>query len=25
VPWWPWASLVRVLRVLPPRLTKPFA
>ncbi|GAT12138.1 SDR family oxidoreductase [Mycolicibacterium novocastrense] len=25
VPWWPWAPLVRVLRVLPPRLTKPFA
>ncbi|KUI43958.1 oxidoreductase [Mycobacterium sp. IS-1590] len=25
VPWWPWAPLVQVLRVLPPRLTKPFA
>ena len=25
VPWWPWAPLVQLLRVLPPRLTKPFA
>lgn len=25
VPPWPWAPLVRLLRVLPPRLTKPFA
>lgn len=25
VPTWPWAPLVRLLRVLPPRLTKPFA
>ncbi|SPM30907.1 NADP-dependent 3-hydroxy acid dehydrogenase YdfG [Mycobacterium terramassiliense] len=25
VPWWPWAPLVQLLRVLPPRLTKLFA
>lgn len=25
VPWWPWAPLVQLLRVLPPRLTKIFA
>ncbi|GFG55755.1 short chain dehydrogenase [Mycolicibacterium agri] len=25
VPWWPWAPLVQLLKVLPPRLTKPFA
>ena len=25
VPWWPWAPLVQLMRVLPPRLTKPFA
>ncbi|MGE2723511.1 SDR family oxidoreductase [Mycolicibacterium pulveris] len=25
VPWWPWAPLVQLLRILPPRLTKPFA
>ena len=25
VPWWPWAPLVELLKVLPPRLTKPFA
>ncbi|OHV04312.1 SDR family oxidoreductase [Mycobacterium talmoniae] len=25
VPAWPWAPLVQLLRVLPPRLTKPFA
>jgi short-subunit dehydrogenase len=25
VPPWPWAPLVQLLRVLPPRLTKPFA
>lgn len=25
VPWWPWAPLVQLLRVLPPRFTKPFA
>jgi short-subunit dehydrogenase len=25
VPAWPWAPLVALLRVLPPRLTKPFA
>lgn len=25
VPRWPWAPLVQVMRVLPPRLTKPFA
>lgn len=25
VPWWPWAPLVQVMRVLPPRLTKAFA
>lgn len=25
VPWWPWAPLVQVLRVLPPPLTKLFA
>ena len=25
VPWWPWAPLVQVMRVLPPRLTKWFA
>ncbi|MGV0852084.1 SDR family oxidoreductase [Mycolicibacterium phlei] len=25
VPWWPWAPLVQVMRLLPPRLTKPFA
>jgi short-subunit dehydrogenase len=24
VPWWPWAPLVQVMRVLPPRLTKLF-
>ncbi|KUH92678.1 SDR family oxidoreductase [Mycobacterium sp. IS-3022] len=25
VPWWPWAPLVQLMRVLPPRLIKPFA
>ena len=25
VPWWPWAILVQLLRVLPPQLTKPFS
>jgi hypothetical protein len=25
VPAWPWAPLVQLLRLLPPRLTKPFA
>ncbi len=25
VPWWPWAPLVQLLRILPPRLTTPFA
>jgi short-subunit dehydrogenase len=25
VPWWPWAPLVQVMRVLPPRLAKLFA
>lgn len=25
VPWWPWAPLVQLMRVLPPRLTKMFA
>lgn len=25
VPWWPWAPLVQVMRVLPPRLTRLFA
>ena len=25
VPWWPWSLLVQVLKLLPPRLTKPFA
>lgn len=25
VPWWPWAPLVQVMRLLPPRLTKAFA
>src|SRR6201991_361051 len=25
VPFWPWAPLVQLLKVLPPRLTKPFA
>ncbi|MCV7102584.1 SDR family oxidoreductase [Mycobacterium palustre] len=25
VPWWPWAPLVQLMRVLPPPLTKPFA
>jgi short-subunit dehydrogenase len=25
VPWWPWAPLVQVMRVLPPPLTKWFA
>lgn len=25
VPWWPWAPLVRLMRVLPPPLTKRFA
>ena len=25
VPWWPWAPLVQLLKVLPPRMTKPFA
>jgi short-subunit dehydrogenase len=25
VPWWPWAPLVQVLKLLPPRLAKPFA
>ena len=25
VPWWPWAPLVQLLKVLPPRLAKPFA
>jgi hypothetical protein len=25
VPFWPWAPLVALLKVLPPRLTKPFA
>jgi short-subunit dehydrogenase len=25
VPWWPWAPLVQVMRVLPPRLAKRFA
>ncbi|KUH86130.1 MULTISPECIES: SDR family oxidoreductase [unclassified Mycobacterium] len=25
VPWWPWAPLVGLMRVLPPRLMKPFA
>jgi short-subunit dehydrogenase len=24
VPWWPWAPLVQLLKVLPPRLTAPF-
>jgi len=25
VPWWPWAPLVQLMRVLPPPLTKRFA
>jgi hypothetical protein len=25
VPRWPWAPLVQLMKVLPPRLTKPFA
>lgn len=25
VPWWPWAPLVRLMWVLPPRLTRRFA
>ena len=25
VPCWPWVPLVQLLKVLPPRLTKPFA
>src|SRR5215207_4506569 len=25
VPWWPWGPLVALLKVLPPRLAKPFA
>jgi short-subunit dehydrogenase len=25
VPWWPWAPMVQLMRVLPPRLTKYFA
>jgi hypothetical protein len=25
VPAWPWAPLVQMMRLLPPRLTKPFA
>ncbi|ODQ92837.1 SDR family oxidoreductase [Mycolicibacterium holsaticum] len=25
VPWWPWAPLTQILRLLPPRFTKPFA
>jgi short-subunit dehydrogenase len=25
VPWWPWGPLTALMRVLPPRLTKPFA
>ncbi|QLL06634.1 SDR family oxidoreductase [Mycobacterium vicinigordonae] len=25
IPWWPWAPLVQLLRLLPPPLTKPFA
>ena len=25
IPWWPWAPLVQLMRVLPPPLTKPFA
>lgn len=25
VPWWPWAALVQLMRVLPPALTKRFA
>ncbi|MGV0793682.1 SDR family oxidoreductase [Mycolicibacterium sp. XJ1819] len=25
VPWWPWAPLAQLMRVLPPRLVKPFA
>ncbi len=25
VPWWPWAPMVWLLKLLPPRLTKPFA
>jgi hypothetical protein len=25
VPFWPWAPLVQLLKILPPRLTKPFA
>jgi short-subunit dehydrogenase len=25
VPWWPWAPLVQVMRMLPPRLAKRFA
>lgn len=25
IPWWPWAPLVQLMRVLPPQLTKPFA
>ncbi|BBZ58726.1 SDR family oxidoreductase [Mycolicibacterium monacense] len=25
VPWWPWAPLVQLMRVLPPRLTRLFA
>jgi short-subunit dehydrogenase len=25
VPSWPWAPLVQLMRLLPPRLTKPFA
>ncbi|OIN80926.1 SDR family oxidoreductase [Mycobacterium malmoense] len=25
VPWWPWAPLVQLMRVLPPRFTKAFA
>jgi hypothetical protein len=25
VPWWPWAPLVQLMRVLPPQLTKMFS
>jgi short-subunit dehydrogenase len=25
VPWWPWAPLVQLMKVMPPRLTKHFA
>lgn len=25
VPWWPWAPLTQLMKVLPPRLTAPFA